>query len=67
MEKFRLISLIFFNDYLLGQSIPDNSYYNENIIWENVYTNGPAGKVNRGLVDSDGNCCLLYTYTSPRD
>ena len=60
MEKFILISLIFFNYYLFGQIIPDNSYYNENIIWENVYTNGPAGKVNRGLVDSDGNCAVIF-------
>ena len=26
----------------------------------NVFTNGPSGKVNRGLVDSDGNCAVIF-------
>lgn len=44
-----------------GQIIPSNSFYNQNIIWENVFTNGPEGKVNRGLVDSDGNCAVVFS------
>ena len=35
--------------------IPLTSNYNENIEWENVFTDGKAGKVNSGLVDSEGN------------
>ena len=33
------------------QLVPNNTNYNQDIVWENVFTNGPAGKVNRGLVD----------------
>ena len=42
------------------QLVPNNTNYNQDIIWENVFTNGPAGKVNRGLVDSDGNCAVIF-------
>ena len=42
------------------QLVPNNTSYNEDIVWENVFTNGPAGKVNRGLVDSDGNCAVIF-------
>ena len=34
--------------------------YNENIEWENVFTDGPAGKVNRAVVDSDGNYAVIF-------
>ena len=42
------------------QLIPNITNYNQDIVWENVFTNGPAGKVNRGLVDSDGNCAVIF-------
>ena len=42
------------------QLVPNNTNYNQDIVWENVFTNGPAGKVNRGLVDSDGNCAVIF-------
>ena len=42
------------------QLIPSSTNYNQDIVWENVFTNGPAGKVNRGLVDSDGNCAVIF-------
>ena len=38
-----------------SQIVPSNTEYNQNIEWENVFTSGPEGKVNRGIVDSDGN------------
>ena len=42
------------------QLVPNNTQYNQDIVWETVFTEGPAGKVNRGLVDSDGNCALIF-------
>ena len=44
-----LFSLIPYS--IFCQLIPNNTNYNQDIVWENVFTNGPAGKVNRGLVD----------------
>lgn len=40
--------------------IPDSSAQNENIVWENVFTDGNAGKVNRSVVDSDGNAAVVF-------
>jgi outer membrane protein assembly factor BamB len=40
--------------------IPTSSGYNENIEWENVFTDGPPGKVNRAVVDSDGNAVVIF-------
>ena len=40
--------------------IPLSSNYNENIEWENVFTDGKAGKVNSGVVDSEGNIALIF-------
>tara|TARA_B100001057_G_C22869919_1_gene958259 strand:- start:2846 stop:4213 length:1368 start_codon:yes stop_codon:yes gene_type:complete len=42
------------------QLVPSNTNYNQNIVWQNVFTDGPSGKVNRGLVDSDGNCVVVF-------
>ena len=42
-----------------AQIVPDASNYNADIAWEEVYTSGPAGKVNRGMVDSEGNCVAV--------
>ncbi len=44
----------------IAQIVPNNSTFNENIVWENVFTTGNPGKVNRGLVDSDGNAAVIF-------
>ena len=33
-----------------AQIVPNASNYNADIAWEEVYTSGPAGKENRGMV-----------------
>lgn len=43
----------------LAQEIPTESTYNEGIVWESVFTDGPEGKVNRGLVDSEGHAVCV--------
>lgn len=43
-----------------AQTVPSSSTFNQDIVWENVYTQGNAGKVNRGLVDSDGNAAVIF-------
>ena len=40
--------------------IPISSGYNENIEWEKVFTDGPPGKVNRAVVDADGNAVVIF-------
>ena len=45
---------------IFSQTIPTNSNYNEGVVWENVFTDGPSGKVNRGIVDSQGNCIVVF-------
>ena len=60
MRKLTLIFMFLGTIIVYGQIVPENSFYNENILWENVFTNGPAGKVNRGIVDSDGNCAVVF-------
>ena len=42
------------------QILPLNTNYNQGIVWESVFTDNPSGKVNRGLVDSDGNCAVIF-------
>ena len=42
-----------------AQIVPDASNYNADIAWEEVYTSGPSGKVNRGMVDSQGHCIAV--------
>ena len=44
---------------VFAQVVPTESGYNENVVWSQVYTQGPAGKVNRGIVDSEGHCLSL--------
>ena len=56
----KLILLLFIPVINSAQIIPDNSDYNQNIIWESVFTEGNPGKVNRGLVDSDGNLAVVF-------
>lgn len=50
---------LFVQSLIHGQIVPDESNYNEAIIWEGVYTDGPAGKVNRGLVDLEGHAVCI--------
>ena len=55
-----LIILLFIPLIINAQIVPDNSDYNQNIIWESVFTEGNSGKVNKGLVDSDGNLAVVF-------
>ena len=45
--------------YCVAQEIPTESTYNEGIVWESVFTDGPEGKVNRGIMDSDGHAVCV--------
>ena len=45
---------------LSAQIVPSRTGCNQDIVWENVFTDGPAGKVNRAAVDSDGNCVVIF-------
>lgn len=45
---------------IAAQVVPAASSYNADIVWENVYTQGPAGKVNRGVADSEGHIGLVF-------
>ena len=56
----KLILLLLIPIVHSAQIIPDNSDYNQNIIWESVFTEGNPGKVNKGLVDSDGNVAVVF-------
>lgn len=40
--------------------VPVESTYNANVVWESTFTQGPAGKVNRGAVDSEGHIGLVF-------
>ena len=44
----------------LAQVVPTSSTYNADIEWESVFTDGPAGKVNRGVSDSEGHIGLVF-------
>lgn len=43
-----------------AQVVPTSSSYNADIVWESVYADGPAGKVNRGVADSEGHIGLVF-------
>jgi hypothetical protein len=64
--KYYIISIIGLCGFLTGTSnlsaqiIPGSTEYNENIEWESVFTDGPPGKVNRAVVDSDGNYAVIF-------
>ena len=57
MKKLLLLFIPLVN---IAQTIPYYSDYNQNIIWESVFTDGNPGKVNKGLVDSDGNLAVVF-------
>ena len=44
----------------VAQIVPESSTYNADIAWESVFTDGPAGKVNRGVTDSEGHIGLVF-------
>ena len=46
--------------YAWGQVVPESSSYNADIAWEAVFTEGPAGKVNRGCTDVNGDVALVF-------
>ena len=52
--------LISINLDVNAQITSDFTAHNENIVWESVFTDGSPGKVNRGIVDSDGNAIVLF-------
>ena len=56
----KIILFLFIPLISISQIIPESSDYNQNIVWQNVFTEGNAGKVNRGLVDSDGNIAVVF-------
>jgi hypothetical protein len=43
-----------------AQIVPVSTGYNANIEWQNVFTDGPPGKVNRAVADSDGNYAVIF-------
>ena len=57
----RWLAVLFFVPCIgFAQVVPTSSSYNADIVWENVYTDGPAGKVNRGVADSEGHIGLVF-------
>ncbi|MCH2043317.1 MAG: T9SS type A sorting domain-containing protein [Saprospiraceae bacterium] len=60
--KLALIIIFYylFSVGLQGQIIPASSNNNQGISWESIFTQGNAGKVNRGLVDQDGNMAVVF-------
>lgn len=61
MNKTLILKLVLiFSTKAYCQIIPTITNYNQNIVWEKVFTDGPEGKVNRGLVDTDGNCAVIF-------
>ena len=55
-----ILLFIFFPLLAFSQLVPLSTDFNQNIVWQKVFTNGPAGKVNRGIVDSEGNCAVIF-------
>tara|TARA_Y100001954_G_C15805591_1_gene602459 strand:- start:306 stop:1682 length:1377 start_codon:yes stop_codon:yes gene_type:complete len=60
MRLLFIVLACFYCFSLNSQIIPSTSNYNEGIVWESVFTEGPSGKVNRGIVDSQGNCVVVF-------
>ena len=53
------IVLAMLTSAVCAQIVPTASGYNEDVVWSQVFTQGPAGKVNRGIVDSAGDCVAV--------
>lgn len=57
----RWLSFLCFVPWIsFAQVVPTSSSYNADVVWESVFTNGPAGKVNRGVADSEGHIGLVF-------
>ena len=52
-----LACVLLFGQLLLKQFLQTQITMKE-VVWETVFTEGPSGKVNRGIVDSHGNCIV---------
>jgi len=52
--------LLFMLFNVSAQIVPVSTGFNANIKWQNVFTDGPPGKVNRAVVDSDGNYAVIF-------
>ena len=67
MSRFNAILLLVCPLFCAGQLVPESSSYNEDVVWESVFTEGPEGKVNRGLVDTEGHAvCVSMPEGSAR-
>ena len=67
MSRFNAILLLVCPLFCAAQLVPESSSYNENVVWESVFTEGPEGKVNRGLVDTEGHAvCVSMPEGSAR-
>ena len=53
------IVLAMLTSAVCAQIVPTASGYNEDVVWSQVFTQGPVGKVNRGIVDSAGDCVAV--------
>ena len=54
------LPLILFPCLTVAQVVPESSSYNADVVWESTFTQGPAGKVNRGVADSEGHIGLVF-------
>lgn len=67
MSRFNSILLLVCPLICSAQMVPEASSFNEGVVWESVFTEGPEGKVNRGLVDAEGNAvCVSMPEGSAR-
>ena len=54
------LPLVLFPCLAVAQVVPESSSYNADVVWESTFTQGPAGKVNRGVADSEGHIGLVF-------
>lgn len=59
MRNLIAIAFVMSTCVAFAQIVPTASGYNEDVVWSQVFTQGPAGKVNRGIVDSAGDCVAV--------
>ena len=52
------LPLVLFPCLAVAQVVPESSSYNADVVWESTFTQGPAGKVNRGVADSEGHIII---------
>ena len=67
MSRVNTILLLVCPLFCAAQLVPESSSYNEDVVWESVFTEGPEGKVNRGIVDTEGHAvCVSMPEGSAR-